>query len=149
VIQRRLPEPLRMKILLCRSGGQVCAGAIASTIGKTAVYLFGATSNAGLKSRGSYALQWKLVEELKREGVGVYDLNGVNPEKNPGTYKFKSDLAGKSGREVCFLGRFDSSGGAVSSLCVQGGDWLRAGLRSLKENVRTTRSVKPSPDPAR
>jgi Uncharacterized protein involved in methicillin resistance len=141
LIQRRLPEQLKMKILLCRSGGQVCSGAVASAMGKTAVYLFGATSNAGLKSRGSYTLQWKLIEELKREGIGVYDLNGINPEKNPGTYKFKSDLAGKNGRDVCLLGRFDSHGGAVGALCVPGADILRSGCRSLKERLRTARSV--------
>ena len=47
LIQDRLPEKLKMKIVLCKSAGEICAGAICSEVGKTAVYLFGATSDAG------------------------------------------------------------------------------------------------------
>lgn len=81
-----------------------------------------------MKSRGSYAPQWKLIEGLKRDGIAVYDLNGINPEKNPGTFKFKDDLAGKNGSDVRFLGWFDSRGRAASAMCVQGGELLRIGL---------------------
>jgi lipid II:glycine glycyltransferase (peptidoglycan interpeptide bridge formation enzyme) len=141
MIQRRLPEPLKMKIMLCSSGEGMCSGAICSAIGKTAMYLFGATSDVGIKSKGSYLLQWRLIDQLKRDGIAVYDLNGVNPEANPGTYKFKNDLAGKNGREVRYLGRFDSHGTLVSRLFVQGADVLRAKHRSLKEAVKNTRGA--------
>lgn len=131
-IQRRLPEPQRMTVLLAYAGADLCAGSIYSAIGNTAIYLFGATSNAGMKSRGSYVLQWRIVEQLKRKGIGFYDLNGINPEKNPGTYKFKSDLSGVNGREVCFLGRFETHASRSTHKFVQLGETLRDGIRSLR-----------------
>lgn len=124
-IQERLPVESKMKIMLCRSNEGMCAGLICSVVGGTAIYLFGATSAAGLKSRGSYLLQWKLIEWLKRGLVPRYDLNGINPETNPGTYKFKRDLAGDKGRDVHFLGRFESCESMVSLACVSVGERLR------------------------
>jgi lipid II:glycine glycyltransferase (peptidoglycan interpeptide bridge formation enzyme) len=136
-IQAQLPDRLKMRIMLCSAGGHIAAGAIYSAVGKTAVYLFGATSNAGIKSRGSYILQWKLIEELKRMGVSVYDLNGINPTENPGTYKFKSDLSGNNGRDVYFLGRFDARGSLISWLCVQCWSVLRWSRRWFKKGGRS------------
>jgi hypothetical protein len=128
-IQKMLPEQLKMRILLSRAGGTVCAGAICSALGDTAVYLFGATSNAGMRSRGSYVLQWRLIEELQREGISTYDLNGINPITNPGTFKFKTDLVGNNGADVCFLGAFDAHGSRLSRLCIQGWNALRNSRR--------------------
>lgn len=142
LIQDRLPEKLKMKIVLCKSAGETCAGAICSAVGKTAVYLFGATSNAGMKSRGSYLLQWKLIEALKQDGVTAYDLNGINPATNPGTYKFKSDLAGRNGKDICYLGRFESQGNLLSYLCVRGGEGLRFALRSITAFVKVKRPAR-------
>jgi vancomycin resistance protein VanK len=118
--------------MLCRSDDGICAGLICSAIGSTALYLFGATSTTGLKRRGSYLLQWKLIERLKEAHVPQYDLNGINPETNPGTYKFKSDLAGEKGRDVRFLGRFDACENKFSVICVNIGERLRSIGRSLR-----------------
>ena len=132
-MQARLPEKFKMKVMLCKLGGEVCAGVVCSAIGKTGIYLFGATSNAGLKLRGSYLLHWKLIEWLKNSGFAIYDLNGINPITNPGTYKFKSDLCGKGGEDVSFLGRFDSCTSIVSDSVVACGDRLRMTYRALKK----------------
>lgn len=125
-IQRGLPADQKMNIMLCRSEEGNCAGVISSAIGSTAIYLFGATSTVGLKRRGSYLLQWKLIQRLKEAHVPQYDLNGINPEANPGTYKFKSDLAGEKGREVRLFGCFESSESMISSVCVNMGERLRS-----------------------
>src|SRR5207249_10232968 len=122
-IQSLLPEKFKMKIMLCRSGDELCAGLVCSAIGKTAIYLFGATSNTGMKSRGSYLLHWKLIEGLKRDPrVTVYDLNGVNPKTNAGMYRFKNDLSGANGRHAYVLGRFDSHPHVLSCSWVACGD---------------------------
>jgi len=141
-IQAQLPEALKMKILLCKSGGEVCAGLICSAIGNSAVYLFGATSNAGLEKRGSYLLHWTLIGKLKQENRTVYNLNGINPVANPGTYKFKSDLAGSNSKDLFYLGRFDSHAGAFSHFAVACGERLRALYRSVRELPRTLRAAK-------
>lgn len=137
VIQRRLPEQFKMKIMLCKSGDTVCAGLVCAAVGKTAVYLLGATSNEGMKSRGSYLLHWKLIEWLKDKGFAVYDLHGIDPVKNPGGYRFKNGLCGGNGKEVAFLGRFDSSAHVLSSSCVACGETLRTIYRALK-SIRST-----------
>jgi len=131
-IQARLPDELKMRIMLCRSGQDVCAGLVCSAIGSTGIYLFGATSNSGLKSRGSYLLHWKLVEWLKHNRFAVYDLNGINPVTNPGTYRFKNDMCGEHGRDVAFFGRFESSANALSSSFVACGETLRTTYRALR-----------------
>lgn len=125
-IQRGLPAGQKMNIMLCRSGAGDCAGVISSAMGSTALYLFGATSTIGLKCRGSYLVQWRLIQRLKETHVPQYDLNGINPQANPGTYKFKSDLVGEKGREVRLLGCFESCESVVSSVCVNMGEQLRA-----------------------
>jgi lipid II:glycine glycyltransferase (peptidoglycan interpeptide bridge formation enzyme) len=142
MMQQQLPDTLKMKIMLCKSGTEICAGLVCSVIGRTAVYLFGATSNSGMKKNGSYLLHWKLIENLKAQGCAVYDLNGINPARNPGTYKFKNDLAGKHGKDVYFLGRFDSRINPISYWCVEFGDTLRSVYRRFKERSLTT--LKPS-----
>jgi lipid II:glycine glycyltransferase (peptidoglycan interpeptide bridge formation enzyme) len=134
-----------MKLLLCRAQEAICAGAICSAIGRNAVYLFGATSNAGMKSRGSYFLQWKLVEYLKRAGIAVYDLNGINPAKNPGTYKFKADLAGVNATDAYFMGRFDAHAGAFGKLCTSAGDTLRVKYRAMKKSVKASKPEESTP----
>jgi hypothetical protein len=104
-IQRDLPDEFKLRIVLCRLEGEVCAGAIFSAVGQTAVYLVGATSNAGMKSNGSYLIQWNFLKWLKENGFHFFDLNGINPELNPGTYHFKRGLAGKKGMDLEFLGK--------------------------------------------
>jgi hypothetical protein len=134
-IQERLPQKYKMRVLLCKSGGDLCAGLVCSAIGKTAIYLFGATSDAGLKKRGSYLLHWRLIEWLKNEGITNYDLHGIDALKNPGTYKFKADLCGSNGREKCFLGRFDSYSNILGHLGIDCGDHLRRWYRRAEQRV--------------
>jgi hypothetical protein len=133
-IQKYLPGNLKMKIMLCQSKGVLCAGLICSAIGDRGIYLFGATSNHGMESRGSYVLHWKLIEWLKKNGFSWYDLNGINPEKNPGTYQFKEGLCGKEGRDVYFLGQFDAYENTRSLFCFKCGDSLKETYRKMVKN---------------
>lgn len=139
LIQARLPQNLKMKIMLCRADGKLCSGLICSAIGDTAIYLYGATSNTGLKSRGSYLLHWKLIEWLKATGIAIYDLHGIDPLTNPGTYKFKADLCGGNGQDLHFLGQFDAHASHLSHSCVALGDRVRLMVRTFK----TRRAAKP------
>jgi hypothetical protein len=148
LIQARLPDEFKMKIMACRSNGSLCAGLICTRIGSTAVYLFGATSNVGMKSNGSYLLHWKLIERLKSEGCSTYDLNGINPARNPGTYKFKSDLGGVHGRDVCFVGSFESHANMFSRLCVTLSEKLLKGIHTAKLQFRAPRNLRLRPRPA-
>ncbi len=105
--QQGLAPDEKMTVVLCRMQGAVVAGALFSALGSTAVDLFRATSDRGVKSYGSYLVQWRVIELLKQRGCKYYNLNGISPARNPGGYQFKSQLAGKNGREVDFSGPFD------------------------------------------
>jgi hypothetical protein len=135
LIQQVLPSDFKMKIILCRLDGQFCAGSIFSALGNLGVYLFGATNDLGMKSNGSHLQQWKFVEWLKENNYTRYDLSGINPEKNPGTYIFKEGLCGKNGRDVYFLGQFQTCTSPLSSFSVRFGEILRSNYQKTKEAV--------------
>jgi hypothetical protein len=108
LMQSDLPDGWKMRIFLCRSEEGLGAGAICSAMGNRGIYLFGATNPLGLANKGSYLLQWRIIQWLKAAGCACYDLNGIDPVRNPGTYRFKAGIAGTAGRDVAFLGRYDS-----------------------------------------
>lgn len=114
-IQRSLPESQKMQILVAVKDGKPVSAIVASTIGRTGIYLLGATSNEGMQHKGSYLLQWRMIEHLKECGCHCYDLGGINPERNPGVYHFKS---GFSGADKSHVGEYEISGSAVSSWIV-------------------------------
>jgi lipid II:glycine glycyltransferase (peptidoglycan interpeptide bridge formation enzyme) len=137
-LQARLPEKLRMKIMLCKTKGDACAALVWTALGNTGIELFAATSEQGTQIRGaSHLLRWNLVKKLRSSGFLIYDLNGINPDINPGTYRFKSELAGKHGRDVYYLGRFDSRPGVLTYSVIQFGDAFRAAHRTLKQFTTT------------
>lgn len=107
MIQNKLPLEHKMMLFICESNGSISAGGIFTAIGDTGVYLFGATNSIGMKDKSSYAIQWKAIQWMKSKGCHFYNLNGINPETNPGGYHFKKGVAGKQGKDIKYLGRFD------------------------------------------
>lgn len=103
-MQEQLLPTEKMRIALATRGDELHAGVVATGVGETGIYLLGATGEAGLKSKASYLLQWRMIEFLKAQGCHFYDLGGINPEGNPGVYHFKS---GMGGQEVRQLGRYE------------------------------------------
>jgi hypothetical protein len=143
LMQAQLPEQLKMKIMLCKAGQDVCAGLVWSAIGSTVIELFAATSDTAVEARGrSHLLRWKLIEQSKENGVATFNLNGINPITNPGTYRFKADLAGKNGKDLHYLGRFDSHDRVISRWCLEWGDTLRMNYQSLKGLAKSMRGGK-------
>ena len=126
-IQRALPEPLKMRVLLCEKDGKLLAGLVGAAIGDTGVYLLGATSSEGMKAKGSYLLQWRIMQWLRERGCRWYDLGGVNPTRNPGVYHFKS---GFGGAEAVQCQSRELSGSSWSSLCVNTAEKARVLLHS-------------------
>ena len=93
-IQKQLPPGQRMRVFRCELDGKTVAAMIATAMGNTGIYLFGATGNEGLKAKGSYLLQWRVIQWLKERGIRHYNLGGINPVTNPGVYHFKTGLSG-------------------------------------------------------
>jgi len=128
-IHQELPENLKMRVWICRKGPIPVAGLVVSAIGNSAIYLLGATSDDGLKEKGSYLLQWTAIQSLKKSGIRWYDLGGIDPEKNPGVYQFKK---GFSGADVCQLAPLTACRSVFSSAMVKTVLSLQNAIRGAK-----------------
>lgn len=85
--------------------GQTLAQAYIIFQGQEAVYHYGASTEAGRKLPGAYAIQWQAIREAKRRGMSRYNLWGVSPHNQPnhrfaGISIFKR---GFSGEDVQYL----------------------------------------------
>ncbi len=135
MIQKNLPPECKMRIFLCRSDGMSTAGVICATIGETGVYLFGATNDQGMANKASYLLQLKAIQWMKNNGCRSYNLNGINPLKNPGSYHFKEGLSGKSGKDVYYLGRFDCYSGELTARLARTADLLLPFMKKILKKL--------------
>jgi lipid II:glycine glycyltransferase (peptidoglycan interpeptide bridge formation enzyme) len=126
-MQAALGDSERMQVWICESKGTPVAGLVVSALGESAIYLLGATSDAGLESRGAYLLQWTAMQWLKGQGVRTYDLGGIDPEKNPGVYRFKR---GFSGADICQISSLIASESAVSFGLAKASFALKSRIRS-------------------
>jgi lipid II:glycine glycyltransferase (peptidoglycan interpeptide bridge formation enzyme) len=105
-IQNELPEPQKMRILVCSANGEPVCVSMYSAIGNTGIYLLGASSAKALGLNATYLLQWRMIQRLKESGLRWYDLGGIDPTNNPGVYAFKTGIAGKNGSPEQLLGEF-------------------------------------------
>ncbi len=112
---------------------------VASAIGDSAIYLLGATSDAGLHSKGAYLLHWHLIDWLKAKGTRWYDLGGIDPERNPGVYQFKK---GFSGADVCQIEPLVMYESAVSFAMVKAGLAVRQALQGSSGPSRLARAIR-------
>jgi lipid II:glycine glycyltransferase (peptidoglycan interpeptide bridge formation enzyme) len=138
-IQATLPASQRMRVLICKEKGVPVSGLVVSAMGDSAIYLLGATSDDGLKSKGAYLLHWAMIQWLKENGVRWYDLGGVDPIANPGGYSFKK---GFSGSEICQVSPLVASESAVSSGIAKAGMAMQRTLRSSLGPGTLVRSLK-------
>lgn len=92
-----LPEGKgRPELFFVTHKGETVAGAIIFTAGKTAAYLYGATSDAALDLRAGYFLHWNIIRWLRDETRAQwYDLGGS--DGSHGLHQFKSGMVGEAG----------------------------------------------------
>ena len=128
-IQEHLPETHRMKVMLCEYEGRPLAGVVCSVMGESAIYLFGATNQDGMKMKGAYLLHWTLIRWLKEKGIRYYDLGGIDPDANPGVYHFKH---GFSGADLSHMGALTMCDNSMSLALVKAGHVLRDTLRRFQ-----------------
>ncbi len=97
-------------------------------MGNLGIYLLGATSDNGLKAKGAYLLQWTAIKWLREHRVCYYDLGGINRERNPGVYHFKSGL---SGQDISRIPTLEACENLLSSLTMRVADLVRRRRESL------------------
>lgn len=106
-MQRALLDRLKMRILLCKYEGAAVAALAWSTFGETGLPLLGATRPKALEIGASYLMFWRMIQWLKAAGFRYCDLAGINPERNPGSYVFKSGMAKRNAAELRGIGEFE------------------------------------------
>lgn len=132
-IQKRLPEVLKMQIFVCSADGRPHNALVVSALGESGIYLLAATGDAGLNGRGAYLLQWRAIDWLHQQGIRWYDSGGINQEKNPGGYQFKSGLGGQ---EVSHVGRFELRTNWLSAAATAIGEHSRRVVAKIKNSTR-------------
>ena len=80
-VQQELPEQDRLVVGLVWKDGTPVAGNITSIHGDTAVYLVGASTEAGLGCKAGYLMHWRTIELVREPGVPWYDLGGIDPPR--------------------------------------------------------------------
>ena len=84
---------------LARFDGKLLAGNVVLVHGRTATYLYGASSNEHRNLMAPYALQGAAMRDARSRGATEYDLFGIPPTDDPahpmhGLYRFKTGFGG-------------------------------------------------------
>ncbi len=137
--QAGLPEAFQLRILACLHRETPVAAVALSLIGDTPVYHYGATNAAGRELRAGYLLHWWIVNWLREQGYTSYDLGGLELEGEAGVNRFKTGLAGRLGRDVRLIGKYDAGGSLPSRSAVGLGDRLTAAHRASRRLQRWLR----------
>lgn len=124
-LQEKLAADEKMRILICEKDGAPLSALVGSAMGDTCIYLLGATSTEGMKHKGSYLLQWRMLQWGKERGCKFYDLGGINPEKNPGVYHFKE---GFSGADETLIGTYETCTRLKSRILVHAVEKLKRSI---------------------
>ncbi len=69
--------PEQAALLLAEYEGQLLAGAMVFSLGKTAAYLYGASGEEERQRMPTYAVQWEAMRWAKAKGCTTYDLWGI------------------------------------------------------------------------
>lgn len=81
-------------LFVARVSSGLGAGACILRCGRSVHYLWGGSDRKYSKTRAGEALQWAVIEWAVERGYQLYDLEGIDPVKNPGVYEFKKKMAG-------------------------------------------------------
>ena len=82
-------------VLVASEGSEPVAGVAMLRHGAAATYLVGYTSLRGRELRAHHLLLWQAIEALRREGVRMLDLGGVETTHAAGIARFKLGLGGR------------------------------------------------------
>ncbi len=89
--------PQHAALILAEHEGEALAGIMVFALGKTAWYLYGASSSEKRNLMAAYGVQWKAIQWAKARGCTVYDLWGI-PDADEATLEaqFENRSGGKS-----------------------------------------------------
>lgn len=89
-------------LFVARSNGTFASAALILRCGVSVHYIAGGTDRRFAKQRVGEVLHWSIMEWAIKEGARLYDLEGIDRVRNPGTFAFKKKMGG---REVTLAGK--------------------------------------------
>ncbi|NJM81624.1 MAG: aminoacyltransferase [Tabrizicola sp.] len=116
-------------ILLVTKDGQDLAGIVIGTTGRTVIYLYGATADAGRRLRAGYLLTWEGIRLARSRGMRWYDLGGVDFDGNPDVARFKQRMNGVT---IVGAGPFEATASGPVFTLIRGLEQVRGALRRRK-----------------
>lgn len=104
----QVPRP-KFYLFTAHKNDTLLSGLILAVCGKTAYYMYAASSLEGWECMPNYGLQWEVMRFARTLGCTQYDLMGIPPNSNgenkmAGLYIFKT---GFGGRKVRYGGTWD------------------------------------------
>jgi len=97
LLERR-SESVEARLFVARHQEKIAGGAFVIRCGRSLHYFWGATDRAAGSITAGEALQWAAIEWGIAAGCVRYDVEGLDPDNNPGTYNFKKKLGGREVR---------------------------------------------------
>ncbi len=132
-VQGRIEDGDGFVVSIVRAGGEDAAGHVGCDVGKTSVYLLGASNDVGRRTKAAYLAQWSVMLRAKASGCRWYDLGGIDAEANPGVYKFKS---GMGGVEVEAAGPYEVGATGWRGVVTRAGERAYRWKRSMSQGKR-------------
>lgn len=86
--------PVEARLFIATIEGELAGGAFILRAGAHLHYLWGAVDRQHARVRAGEALQWAVIEWGLASACTLYDLEGIDPVSNPGTYQFKKKMGG-------------------------------------------------------
>jgi hypothetical protein len=102
LLEREEGGAVEARLFVARHQGRLGAGAFLIRCGGSVHYFWGATDRALSKERVGEAVQWAAIEWALAKKCRCYDLEGIDPQYNPGVYEFKKKMGG---REITLIGK--------------------------------------------
>lgn len=113
LLQRPLAPDVEARLFEARVDARLAAGAVVLRVGSSLHYFWGGVDRAFSKQRVGEAVQGAILEWALDAGITRYDLEGIDPVANPGTYQFKMkmgaeelELPGRRAFPLSMLGHF-------------------------------------------
>lgn len=138
-MQSDLPETLKPLIILGELDGRPVAGGVFAILGDGGTWILGATDDEGVTCNAAYLIQWRAIQRLKENGCQYYDLGGVDKEKVPGTYRFKSKLCGRNPKVSRRVGEFTVCENVMSRMAITSGELLRSCRQIMRGKYASAR----------
>ncbi len=114
------------EVLFAQQGGADIAAMTIGRTGRRAVYIFGATSQAGRRPNAGHFLMWQTILRCRELGLKWYDLNGVDPDSNPTVAQFKLRTGGS---DLMAAGPYEFRPPGVTSALISAAETVHSQLK--------------------